>query len=126
MNSNISNPVYYLSSLESELFEPVRLCRVTRKLTFDTGKSAIEVELTPTVIGQEFNRGSDIDNVILTARYESATVDPVDQYPCFVFITIPRIAGSRLDSPLCANELQIIAWGEVYRTSEDAKRHRFD
>lgn len=116
---------YYLSSLDSVRFEPVRECRIERRLTFDSGKIAFEARLEPPVVGQDFNRSADIETVILTARHEDATVDPVNEFPCFVFITLAR-DNIVLQGPIRSDDLEIIGWGELYRTRADAERHAFD
>lgn len=121
----MTGDVYYLSSLESTRFEPVRECRVERVLTFDSGKVAVEAHLSPSVIGQDFNRASDIETVILSARHEDASIDPVNEFPCFVFITIPGHEHEVLQSPIRSDDLEIIGWGELYRTRSDAERHVF-
>jgi hypothetical protein len=115
----------YLSSLDSTRFEPVRECRIERLLTFDTGKVAAVARLSPGVIGQHFNRASDIDTVILSPRHEGISIDPVSEFPCFVFITIPREGYEALMSPVRSDDLEIIGWGELYRTQDDAERHAF-
>lgn len=118
----MAKEIYYLSSLDSARFEPVRECRFERVLLFDSGKPAVEVRLSPTVIGQEFNRPSDIETVILTSRHEGASINPVSEFPCFVFITIPR-KHDVLQSPIRSDDLEIIGWGELYRTRKDAESH---
>lgn len=121
----MTGEIYYLSSLDSARFEPVRECRAVRALAFDSGKGAVEVQLTPAVVGQDFNRASDIDTVILACRHEGAEIDPASEFPCFVFITIPRHDDSVLQSPIRSDDLDIIGWGELYRTREDAERYYF-
>lgn len=121
----MTGEIYYLSSLESARFEPVRECRVERLLTFDSGKVAVEARLSPAVIGQDFNRSLDIDTVILSCRHEDASIDPVSDFPCFVFITIPHGEGYVLRSPIRSDDLEIIGWGELYKTRQDAERHSF-
>lgn len=121
----MSGETYYLSSLESARFEPVRECRVARVLTFESGKAAIEVQLTPGVIGQDFNRSADIDRVILSCRHEDVQIDPVTEFPSFVFVAIPRRDGYVLQSPVRSDDLEIIGWGELYRTHDDAESHAF-
>jgi hypothetical protein len=118
--------IYYLSSLDSVRFGPVRECEVDRLLAFDSGKIAVEARLTPGVSGQDFNRDSDIGTVILSARHEAAAIDPVTEFPCFVFIAIVRAGFVRLESPIRSDDLEIIGWCELYRTSEDAERRAFD
>ena len=116
-------PTYYLSSLESARLQPVRSCRVVESLVLDGGKPAVRALIDPPLIGQDFERG-DIDSVLLTARHEGVTVDPVSEFPCFVFVAIP-IDDRDLVSPVRSDELEIIGWGELYRTQHDAENHIF-
>jgi hypothetical protein len=120
----VAGETYYLSSLDSTRFEPVRECRFERLLSFDSGKVAVEALLVPPVIGQDFNRAADIDRVILTARHEDAAIDPVSEFPCFVFIAISRDHDG-ITSPIRSDDLEIIGWGELYRTRQDAASHSF-
>lgn len=115
---------YYLSSLESARLEPVRTCAVAESVVLDTGKRAVLARIDPPVVGQDFGR-DDIDTVLLTARHEGASVDPVSEFPLFVFVAVPRTAGSDLVSPIRADELEVIGWGELYRSAHDAEHHVF-
>jgi hypothetical protein len=72
--------VYYLSSLDSARFAPVRECHFKRRLMFDSGKAAVETRLSPAVLGQDFDRAADIDDVILSPRHEDTTIDPVNEF----------------------------------------------
>ncbi len=121
----MSREILYLSSLESTRFESVRECRFERLHTFDSGKAAVEVRLSPAVVGQDFNRPGDIETVILSPRHEGASIDPISEFPCFVFIAIPR-QHERLQSPIRSDDLEVIGWGELYRTRDDAELHNFD
>lgn len=116
---------YYLSSLESTRFEPVRECRVVEELAFDTGKSAIVGRIEPGVIGQDFNRSADLDTVILASRHEGASIEEITEFPFFVFIAIAR-EGYQLKSPIRSDDLEIIGWGELYRSYHDAENHIFE
>lgn len=120
----MTNEVYFLSSLDSARFEPVRECGFGRPLTFDSGKIAIEAAISPGVIGQDFGHFADIDKVIMTPRHEGVSLLPVSEFPCFVFIAL-SIADFVLESPIRPDDLEIIGWGELYRTRDDAARHTF-
>jgi hypothetical protein len=116
--------VYYLGSLESARFATVRECRVVDMLVFDTGKVALVAKIDPPIIGQGFNRPDDLETVILAARHEGVSLDPVSEFPCFVFIAITT-RGYELKSPIRSADLSIIGWGELYRTYHDAEHHIF-
>lgn len=119
-----SMPSYYLSSLESERLEAVRECQFLRVLHFNTGKQAVLVSVSPPILGQDFGVPKDIENVVLCNRHEGEVLFPIKIFPCFVFVARARIdlEGAVVDR----DELEIIGWGELYRTSEDARTHSFD
>jgi hypothetical protein len=121
----LSRQRLFLSSMESKIFAPVRECEFVEPLAFDTGKPAMVAHVTPAIIGQDFGFGEDIDNVILTARHAENPVDDIQAFPCFVFITIPSGEMRRLSTPIRSDDLRIIAWGELYRSADDARNHRF-
>ncbi|WP_020076623.1 hypothetical protein [Cryocola sp. 340MFSha3.1] len=118
--------VYYLSSLDSSLFEPVRRCTVITTLAFDTGRSALVVDLDPAVVGQNFNVGEDLRRFILTSRFQGDDVAAIDHFPFFAYICLPKTGWQELETPLRAADVDIVGWGELYRTAEDASAHRFD
>jgi hypothetical protein len=120
-----SGVTYFLSSLDSVRFEPVRECRLEMPLEFNTGKTCALVRLNPPVSGQDFNIGGDIEDIVLAARHEEGTLFPITEFPCFVYIARPRkgsIDGSRT---ITKDDLEIIGWGELYRSRSDAEGHVF-
>lgn len=121
----MTDGTYYLSSVDSVRFSAVRECRFYRLLTFDSGKIAVEARLSPGVVGQDFGEGLDIERVILTARHEGSSLDQITEFPCFVFIAIPRRGLLVLESPIRSDDLEIIGWGELYKTQDAAERHDF-
>jgi hypothetical protein len=62
---------------------------------------------------------------VVTTRFEGATLSPINEYPCFVFIALPKGDLDPRVVLLKADDLQIIGWGELYRSPEDAAAHRF-
>ena len=120
----MSNAVYYLSSFDSTRLSLTRECRFERLLVFESGKTAAVARLSPGVIGQDFNCAADIEMVVLTPRHEGVSIDPVSEFPCFVFVAIPSDL-SALESPIRPDDLEIIGWGELYRTRVDAESHNF-
>lgn len=114
----------FLTSLESRRFEPVRECRLVRRLRFDTGKDCALVRITPPVSGQDFDIGEDIETVIVSMRHEGTSLFPISEYPLFVFIG--RLIGRPPASKTIArDDVQVIGWGELYASEDDARAHRF-
>jgi hypothetical protein len=117
--------ILYLSSLESVRFEPVRQCIFVKKLRFDTGKECALVRLSPGVVGQDFNVGAEIEQFILANRHGGATLFPIKRFPCFVHIA--RLLIESVDRDVITkDDVEVIPWGELYRSQSDAKRHAFD
>lgn len=115
----------YLSSLESRRFESVRECRFTRVLEFDNGKPCALVSLIPGVVSQDFNVPGGIDQFVIATRHNGASLSPVDRFPCFIHIAIPREGCDDGAEKISPDSVQVIAWGELYRTAEDAAQHKF-
>lgn len=116
----------YLSSLDSVRFAAVRECLLTRQLALDTGKQCALVSINPAVLGQEFNQVSDVDQVLLVNRHEGATLFPINEFPCFVFICRLLVDGVDARETLTKSEIEVIGWGELYRSRGDAENHTFD
>jgi hypothetical protein len=92
---------------------------------FDSGKPAITAAIDPPIVGQDFNR-DDISCVVLAARHEGTDLTSISEFPCFVFVCIPALPDGVLSAPIRADDLQVVGWGELYRSAEDAETHRFD
>ncbi len=117
---------YYLSSLESTLFEPVRKCTFLKEMSFDTGKECFVAEITPPVVGQNFGMPQDIEYVVLASRHEGRKLSSIGKFPCFVFITHPLSDEVLHKDQVTKEDFQILAWGELYRTRQDAQNKVFD
>jgi hypothetical protein len=109
-----------------EKFSTVRKCIVLKHLEFDTGKECVLVRLSPPVIGQDYGLGTDIEDFVLTNRHGGEGLSPIREYPCFVFIARPLVDDIGQRDEISKNDLEIIAWGELYRTESDAEKHVFD
>lgn len=117
---------FFLSSLESDRFEEVRECLVVKKMTFDTGKECAFVRLYPAVSGQPWGLAEDIAYFILATRHEGSRLFPINEFPCFVHIARPLKDHMEDCEVIAARDAQVVAWGELYRTREDATDHAFD
>jgi len=120
------NEIYYLSSLDSVKFAPTRECTFLKRLRFRTGKECVLVRLSPPVVGQEYGVGTDIEDFILTNRHEGEEFSPITSFPCFVFIARLLIENPDVPHEIDTHDVEVVAWGELYRTKHDADKHVFD
>ncbi len=118
--------LYYLSSLDSSRFEPVRECKFVGQTALENGRVCAIATLNPPVNGQDFDVGADIDTVVLAPRHAGATLFPVNEFPCFVHIARPLRGGVRDLQRLTVQDVEVIGWGELYRSRSDAESRRFD
>ena len=118
---------YYLSSMDSLSFEQTRECVFVRELHFASGKECFLVRVSPPVIGQGYGLGGqDIEYLVLASRHAGQPVDPIGASPCFVHIARPLNDGVCTKDTLETSDVEVIAWGEVYRTRRDAENHTIE
>ena len=117
---------YFLSSLESKTFSLTRKCDFLSQSSFSSNKPYIVAKISPPVIGQPFNKSEDIDTILLATRHQGENIINISEFPCFVFIAIPKNDTYSFSNISEKNDLDIIGWGELYRTKHDADHHIFD
>jgi hypothetical protein len=81
------------------------------------------VAVEPPVIGQPYGLGSeDIYYLLLAARWEGYTLWPISKWPTPVYVL--RLLGkSAIGQPeIDQGEAQLIEWGVLHRTYEEASR----
>jgi hypothetical protein len=117
---------YYLSSLDSHRFSPTRECVFIKRLRFGTGKECALVHLSPGVVGQEYGSLEDLEFFVLANRHEGESLFSIKSFPCFVFISRPLVDNVKNFDEISSDDVEIIAWGELYRSKYDADNHVFD
>lgn len=115
---------YYLASLDSVRFSAPRRCDFISRLRMDTGKECAVVRLTPPVPLQEHGVLDDLDTFVLLSRHEGQDLFAITRFPVFVFIT--RLLATHTGDTITKSHLEILGWGELYRSEQDARDHRFD
>jgi hypothetical protein len=116
----------YLSSLESTKFSDVREISVLEVWKFNTSKSCILVNVSPAIPGNKYDKSDDLDQLILTSRHEGEDILSITKYPYFVFICKLKTPHKSSANIIGKDELEILAWGELYRTEYDAENKIFD
>ncbi len=75
----------------------------------------------PPIIGQPFGLGGeDISDIIVSPRYEGDSLFPIQRYPVAIHIYRPLDQGVFARERFKPEEIEMIAWGELYRTAEEA------
>jgi hypothetical protein len=92
---------------------------------FRSRKECALVQLSPGVIGREFGAVNDLELFIIAPRHEGWGLSPIREFPCFVFICRLLIDNVENKQEIDKNDVEIVGWGELYRTREDAQNHVF-
>ena len=117
---------YYLASLESIQLDNVRKCDVVKNIKFNTGKNALIVKLDKPIAYKLKDKTFSSEFAIITARHENYDIINISYFPTFVYVTVLKKKTYENVEKIKAKDLLIIGIGELYRTSEDAKNHKFD
>jgi len=111
---------YFLSSLDNTRFTQTRECTFEKRLRFNTGKDCALVKLVPPVVGQDFGLPADIDLFVIAARHQGQELFPITTFPCSVHIARPLIEDIGVREVITKEDLEVIAWGDLYKTRFDA------
>ena len=85
-------------------------------------KLLVLVRLDPPLIGQRYGQGArDIDLLVLATRHQGTSMFPVSEWPLYVHVALPLVPNPDQRDSLEQEELESIAWAELYETEEAAK-----
>lgn len=121
-------PDWYLASSEQRGdFAHPRACWVRRILTGPDEGQYVQVHVQPPVIGQAFGWGQDdIEDIIVAPRHVGSVLLPVQGFPVAVHVYVPRDEGVLQSGTFRPADFELAAWGELYRTEDDAARVNVD
>lgn len=116
------SPDFFLSCAGEyrPLREP-RACWAKARLRNATRDDYMLIEIKPPLIGQAFGlAGKDIRQLIISTRLQGHTLYPITQWPLSVYVT--RILDETILRTLSFknNQVELIAWGMIFRTLEAA------
>ena len=93
---------------------------IERRLRGDRRDGYLLVRIDPPLIGQTFGLGGcDIHQVVLATRHLGDALPP-NRWPLFVHVARPLVSLEGRDV-IHENELEPIAWAELYPTAEAAR-----
>jgi hypothetical protein len=80
------------------------------------------VKVDPPLIGQRYGLGaSDIEKVVVATRHKGASLFPITGWPVFVHVARPLVDKPESRDRLLSNEIEAIAWAELYATEQAAR-----
>lgn len=119
------NKKYFLSSMESYILQDVREVEILRETKLENGRDALLAKIQPKLPNDHNWSDSTSSTVVFCHRHDGYSLTPIKEFPAFVHVCFIKNTDL-LANDLKSHELEHFAWGELYRTEEDAKSHRFD
>ena len=119
----MKDPDFYLASTDYYNLESPRRVWRLKRLSGVGRDDLLLVRIDPPIIDQGY--GSDaqsVNTVLLATRHEGASLFPVAQWPVFVHVLRPTIGNVEDRDSLQKGEFRNIAWAELYKTEEDARK----
>jgi hypothetical protein len=109
-----------MASTEGYGLEKPRRCAAIKRLGGDRRDDYLLVRIDPPLVGQDFGLGDrDVDEVIIATRHEGDSLFPVERWPVYVHVARLLVPSTGRDT-IHADEMESIAWAELYLTEEEA------
>lgn len=118
------SPDFYLTSVEHRGdLSRIRACSRRTRVTGPNDAEYLWVKVAPPILGQPFGLGgADISDVVLSPHYVGDSLFPVRHWPTAVFVYRARNPRTVFDlKKFMAEDVEMIAWGEVYQTEASAR-----
>ena len=111
---------FYLASSEGCGMDNPRRCRALKRLRGEHRDDYLLISIDPPLNGQVFGLGGrDIDRVVVATRHRVESLFPVKRWP--VFVHVARLLVPCEGHDVRNDELESIAWAELYETEESAR-----
>ena len=116
-------PDFYLSTeMEYSGLASPRACYVEARVSDRLRDDHLLIQIDPPLIGQSFGLGSsDIDELLISPRFEGSTLCPIKEWPAHVYVARIFDESVRVTKTVKSGQVQVIAWGLLFRTLEEAK-----
>ncbi len=117
---------FFLSSLESEMLSEVRSVDFLKEISFDTGKQILVAKISPKLPCDNDWKNPDYSMVAISPKYEMDGLTKIKEFPYFVHVAFVQKLDLLNVDLVKQSDFDWFSWGELYRTADDAKNHRFD
>jgi hypothetical protein len=115
--------IFYMASSEGYGLEEPRKCTPITRIRYDKRDDLLLVRIEPGIDGQELGLGDrTLDVVALATRHRGDSLFPIHQWPVCVHVARILTADIEQIDFLSGDDIEAIAWAELYPTEEAARR----
>jgi len=119
----MKDPDFCLVSSDYYHLENPRRAWCQKRMTGAGRNDLLLTKIDPPVIYEGYGYGAKSTDVVLFAtRHVGASLFPITQWPVSVHVLCPIIDNVEDRDSLQKGEFQNIAWAELYKTEEDARK----
>jgi len=114
--------VYYLASTEGYDLRQPRKLTVVKRVYNEHQVELILAEIDPVIIGQKYGlMNKDINCVVIAPRYSGDSLEHISKWPFDIHLA-RLLNGDGCDKEILGdNEIELIAWAELYPTEAAAR-----
>jgi hypothetical protein len=121
----IQYPDFYLTSSEGyNLNNIVINCFKRKRLYGKLPDGYMLCDINPSILGQSYGLGNqDINQIVIASRHKGFSLFPISEWPCYVHVA--RLLNNlEATMYLQDSDIQLIAWGELFKRKEDVNLER--
>lgn len=115
-------PDFYLASTEHPSFKKVWRCHRLKRLRVEDRNDFLAIRVQPEfpggLVGHE---GRNFDELIIAPRLMGRSLFPVSEWPLDVHVCLLLEGSIEELEQVDREQLDHVAWAEIYRTEQDAK-----
>ena len=118
----MDTPDFFIASSEGYRLEEPRECKRIRRLRSDSRDDLLVIKIEPPLIGQPYGLGDgNIYTLLLATRAAGDSLFPIKKWPVPVLVARLLVDVPEERNQIRDNELELIAWAELYKTRENAR-----
>lgn len=121
----MDSPDFYMASSEGYDMQEPRRCWQKCRLETSHRNDLMLITIEPPLIGQKYGLGAiDIHDVVIAPRHRGVSLFPVAKWPVYVHVARLLVPLPNVGTILRSDDLEEIAWAEIYPSEEDARIRR--
>ena len=112
-------PDFFLTSTEGYRLEEVRACWVDKRIASTERDDLLLVRVDPPLPSTE-SYGPLSDRAVIAARHRGHSLFPITEWPAFVHVARLVDPDAGLKELITPEQYELMGWGELYATRQDA------
>lgn len=119
----VTEPDFYMTSNESKNLKPLRKCYITKRIAAEGRDDYLLIQVSPPIEGRDYGLSDQtLIEVIVAAHLVGVTLFPITKWPVSVYVLRALIEDPENRNALRDDELELLAWADLYKSEEAAKR----